>query len=72
MEKAKEFFQIIDIFIHEEINPIQQSLKAHIELGYNNDIHISPKVLRDIFNRLEYLKNELRELYLNGNGKEQK
>jgi len=51
--------KLINNFLHNILLPIQQSLKAHIELSRNQSLHIQPKVLKDISKRLDGLRNEL-------------
>ena len=54
-----DLYKIIDDFIHDSIIPLMQSLKAHIELIHNDSYHISPKILSDILNRLDKLRQDL-------------
>ena len=49
----------IDHIRHEQIRPLQQSLKAHIELAHNTNLHISPSVLKDIMRRIQHIENEM-------------
>ena len=53
---------MVNDFIHNELLPIIQSLKAHQELAHNGSFHISPKVLADITNRLSNLRQALLQL----------
>jgi len=53
---------IIDRIRHEQIRPLQQSLKAHIELAHNTTLHISPSVLKDISKRVQLIENEITQL----------
>lgn len=62
MSKGNGLDSIINNFIHDNIIPLSQSLKAHIELSHNHSYHISPKVLKDIEKRLLKLKLDLLEL----------
>jgi hypothetical protein len=54
-----ETIKIIDHIRHEQIRPLQQSLKAHIEISHNENLHISPSVLKDIAKRVLQIDNEL-------------
>lgn len=49
----------IDFIRHEQIRPLQQSLKSHIELAHNSSLHISPSVLKDIAKRVQNIENEI-------------
>lgn len=61
--------KIIDHIRHDLIRPLQQSLKAHIELSYNSNLHISPSVLKDISKRVQEIENNIMSLL---NNKEEK
>jgi hypothetical protein len=61
-EKTMGINKVVDDFIHNELLPVIQSLKAHKELASNGNFHISPKVLGDILNRLTNLRNSLLQL----------
>lgn len=60
--------KVIDHIRHEQIRPLQQSLKAHIEIAYNSSLHISPQVLKDIARRIQEIDNTILTL-LNGGEK---
>jgi hypothetical protein len=49
----------IDLIRHEQIRPLQQSLKAHIEIARNSNLHISPSVLKDIAKRVSIIDTTL-------------
>jgi hypothetical protein len=51
--------KIIDHIRHEQIRPLQQSLKAHAELAKNESLHISPSVLKDIGKRVQDIENNI-------------
>jgi hypothetical protein len=54
--------KVIDYIRHSQIHPLQQSLKAHEELAHNNNLHISPSVLKDIAKRLLQIENSVMSL----------
>jgi hypothetical protein len=54
--------KIVDRIRHEEIRPLMQSLKAHIEISHNNSLHISPSVLRDVAKRLAVIESSIMSL----------
>ena len=54
--------KIIDHIRHEQIRPLQQSLKAHMELAKNETMHISHTVLKDFAKRLQIIENEILSL----------
>lgn len=49
----------IDYIRHEQIRPLQQSLKAHIEIAHNDNLHISPSVLKDVAKRLQLIETSI-------------
>lgn len=51
--------EIVGRIRHEIIRPLQQSLKAHIEISHNTNLHISPSVLKDIMRRIQHIENEM-------------
>jgi len=51
-----DLIKTIDHIRHEQIRPLQQSLKAHIEIAHNVAIHISPSVLKDVAKRLQAIE----------------
>lgn len=54
-----DLIKTIDSIRHEQIRPLQQSLKAHIELAHNTNLHISPSVLKDIAKRVQHIEEEI-------------
>jgi hypothetical protein len=52
----------IDFIRHERIQPLLQSLKAHIELSQNDSLHISSSVLKDIAKRILVIENDVMSL----------
>ena len=52
----------IDYILHEQIRPLQQSLKAHIEIAHNTALHISPSVLKDVAKRLAAIESSVMSL----------
>jgi hypothetical protein len=54
-----ELIKTIDFIRHEQIRPMQQSLKAHIELAHNSTLHISPQVLKDVLKRISIIDQEI-------------
>lgn len=54
-----ELEKTIDLIRHEHFRPMYQSLKAHIELAHNDNLHISPSVLKDISKRLQDIEHNL-------------
>ena len=52
----------IDYIRHEQIRPLQQSLKAHIEIAHNDNLHISPSVLKDVAKRLQAIESNIMTL----------
>jgi len=59
-----DIIKTIDFIRHEQIRPLQQSLKAHIELAHNANLHISPSVLRDISKRISNIENDIMSLLI--------
>jgi hypothetical protein len=59
-----DIIKTIDFIRHEQIRPLQQSLKAHIELAHNTNLHISPSVLRDISKRISNIENDIMSLLI--------
>ena len=51
--------KVIDFIRHEQIRPLQQSLKSHIELAHNSNLHISPSVLKDIAKRVSNIESKI-------------
>jgi hypothetical protein len=51
--------KIIDHIRHEQIRPLQQSIKAHMELAKNDTMHISHSVLKDLSKRIQDIENEI-------------
>jgi ADP-dependent phosphofructokinase/glucokinase len=54
--------KIIDHIRHEQIRPLQQNLKAHIEIAKNENLHISSSVLKDIAKRVQDIENQITSL----------
>jgi hypothetical protein len=54
--------KVIDFIRHSQLHPLQQSLKAHEELAHNDNLHISPTVLKDISKRLLQIENSVMSL----------
>ena len=54
--------KVIDHIRHEQIRPLQQSLKAHIEIAHNENLHISPSVLKDVAKRLANIESSIMTL----------
>jgi hypothetical protein len=54
--------KIIDHIRHEQIRPLQQSLKAHAEIAKNETLHISPSVLKDIAKRIQDIEQSVMSL----------
>ncbi len=54
--------KIIDYIRHEQIRPLQQSLKAHIEIAHNSNLHISPSVLKDVAKRILEIEQNIMSL----------
>jgi hypothetical protein len=52
----------IDYIRHEQIRPLQQSLKAHQEIAHNSNLHISPSVLKDVAKRLAAIETSIMTL----------
>jgi hypothetical protein len=59
-----DLIKTIDFIRHEQIRPLQQSLKAHIELAHNTNLHISPSVLRDISKRISNIEQDIMGLLI--------
>ena len=54
-----DLIKTIDYIRHERLRPLQQSLKAHIEISHNENLHISPSVLKDVSKRLLQIEQDL-------------
>ncbi len=54
-----DLVKTIDHIRHEHFRPLQQSLKAHIEIAHNSNLHISPSVLKEIAKRMQLIENEI-------------
>jgi hypothetical protein len=57
-----DLVKTIDFIRHERLHPLQQSLKAHIELSHNDNLHISSSVLKDISKRILVIENDIMSL----------
>ena len=51
--------KIINSIRHDQIHPLLQSLKAHIEISHNSNLHISPSVLKDVAKRIALIETNL-------------
>jgi hypothetical protein len=54
--------ETIDHIRHEQIRPLQQSLAAHIQIAHNDNLHISPSVLKDVAKRLAGIESSIMTL----------
>jgi hypothetical protein len=54
-----DLIKTIDCIRHEQIRPLMQSLKAHIEIAHNDSLHISPSVLKDVAKRLAGIESSI-------------
>lgn len=54
--------KVIDFIRHSQILPLQQSLKAHIEIAKNDNLHISPAVLKDVVKRIQAIETSVMSL----------
>jgi ADP-dependent phosphofructokinase/glucokinase len=57
-----DLIKTIDHIRHEQIRPLQQSLKAHIEIAHNDNLHISPSVLKDVAKRINEIEQNIMTL----------
>lgn len=54
-----DLVKTIDHIRHEHFRPMYQSLKAHIEISHNPNLHISPSVLKDILKRIALIEQNI-------------
>ena len=54
-----KLIETIDAIRHEHFRPMYQSLKSHIEIAHNSNLHISPSVLKDVVKRLQQIENSI-------------
>lgn len=54
-----DLVKTIDFIRHEHFRPMYQSLKAHIEIAHNANLHISPSVLKDVVKRLTQIEQNI-------------
>ena len=57
-----KIIKTIDYIRHEQIRPLMQSLKAHTEIAHNDNLHISPSVLKDVAKRLAAIESSVMSL----------
>jgi ADP-dependent phosphofructokinase/glucokinase len=59
-----EIEKAVDHIRHERFRPLYQSLKAHIEIAHNANLHISPSVLKDLVKRLQIIETDVMGLII--------